>query len=208
MLRSLVGSEMCIRDRYGELLRGRMGNKSGAMQPQSFGALEADMQRATELGGMYDTIQPWRFECDCTPCVRLKPRWKQHVVCWLVRPLEESGTRTKISIKQFYDILAVLEQAQSSSLSVSQIMRSLSDSDSAERECCLCMNNLSNVSLACSHSFCQDCLDNWLQREETCPMCREQSTESESYVMITDEELAMQHADYVHTLTTMLAALK
>lgn len=41
-------------------------------------------------------------------------------------------------------------------------------------------------------------------QEDTCPMCREMSSAEDSYVMITDNELAMQHADYVKTLTDML----
>ena len=39
--------------------------------------------------------------------------------------------------------------------------------------CCICMLNNSNTNLGCNHSFCYDCISNWRQRNNTCPICRQ-----------------------------------
>jgi hypothetical protein len=41
-----------------------------------------------------------------------------------------------------------------------------------EIECPVCQCATCNVSSACSHTFCYDCLNIWYQTNETCPMCR------------------------------------
>eukprot|EP00656_Telonema_subtile_P014148 TRINITY_DN17212_c0_g1_i1.p1 TRINITY_DN17212_c0_g1~~TRINITY_DN17212_c0_g1_i1.p1 ORF type:complete len:185 (+),score=41.69 TRINITY_DN17212_c0_g1_i1:176-730(+) len=184
-----------------------MGNTSPRLQlPSTLEKFDADLQRASKLGENYEAIRP-RFECTCKPCFHLSARWKQHTQCFLLRTVDGHESRTKISLKQFYEILAVLEAAQSSAVRVSELVQDLNDSDAAA-ECCLCMENTSNVSLACSHAFCEECLSEWLAREETCPLCREDSSAEDSYVMISEDELALQHADYVSVLIGMLNKIR
>ncbi len=41
-------------------------------------------------------------------------------------------------------------------------------------ECCICHEAVRKpaIVLECSHIFCEDCLQEWLDRENTCPLCR------------------------------------
>lgn len=39
--------------------------------------------------------------------------------------------------------------------------------------CSICHDELSSpVVLACKHIFCEECVGEWLEREQTCPLCR------------------------------------
>lgn len=42
----------------------------------------------------------------------------------------------------------------------------------ADRECQVCMDSKVQVVLQCSHGFCQTCLDDWMEQNPTCPLCR------------------------------------
>lgn len=43
----------------------------------------------------------------------------------------------------------------------------------APRECPICQDSLrSPIRLVCGHLYCEDCVEEWLARESTCPMCR------------------------------------
>ena len=38
--------------------------------------------------------------------------------------------------------------------------------------CTLCFENVVNMSLPCSHFFCDKCIKTWLIKSESCPLCR------------------------------------
>lgn len=39
--------------------------------------------------------------------------------------------------------------------------------------CCICQDTLSRVELKkCGHQFCKECIFNWLNTHDTCPLCR------------------------------------
>jgi E3 ubiquitin-protein ligase RNFT1 len=43
----------------------------------------------------------------------------------------------------------------------------------APRECAICQDDVRNpLRLICGHIFCEDCVEEWLARESSCPMCR------------------------------------
>ena len=41
----------------------------------------------------------------------------------------------------------------------------------SNEECPICYNNICNVSTECKHKFCQNCIDKWLEKNITCPIC-------------------------------------
>ena len=39
-------------------------------------------------------------------------------------------------------------------------------------ECGVCYDIKSLIKMNCSHSFCSDCISEWIKKSNTCPMCR------------------------------------
>jgi hypothetical protein len=42
-------------------------------------------------------------------------------------------------------------------------------------DCPICQDNMTGkkvLCLPCKHRFCRDCMEEWLSRKDTCPMCR------------------------------------
>ena len=50
----------------------------------------------------------------------------------------------------------------------------LNDSVILENECSICLKKYNNdkVYLNCNHSFHRECINNWKERNDTCPICR------------------------------------
>ncbi|XP_033752080.1 RING finger protein 141-like [Pecten maximus] len=46
------------------------------------------------------------------------------------------------------------------------------EGDTEDTECCICMENKSEIILACNHKFCESCIDQWNDSSRTCPICR------------------------------------
>ena len=67
--------------------------------------------------------------------------------------------------------------------------------DSEEKiECSICLENKELVATNCNHSFCENCLIEWLQKNENCPLCREKidyftDTQTKTKVLILKNEL-------------------
>ena len=43
----------------------------------------------------------------------------------------------------------------------------------ARKTCCICMSNPTTALTKCMHVFCHTCINAWLQKHESCPMCRQ-----------------------------------
>jgi len=40
-------------------------------------------------------------------------------------------------------------------------------------DCIICMCEMEHkITTSCGHSFCKDCITNWCQENENCPLCR------------------------------------
>jgi hypothetical protein len=40
-------------------------------------------------------------------------------------------------------------------------------------KCCICMNESTNYTIDCGHSFCKLCIITWCKTSLTCPICKQ-----------------------------------
>jgi len=40
--------------------------------------------------------------------------------------------------------------------------------------CPICLTNSDVVSTSCTHTFCNDCIEQWLNQHSSCPICRQE----------------------------------
>jgi hypothetical protein len=60
-------------------------------------------------------------------------------------------------------------------------------SDDELSECCICMDRRAEIALSeCNHAFCNQCLEEWTQRNQSCPVCRQHaSKDSDVWILTT-----------------------
>jgi hypothetical protein len=49
--------------------------------------------------------------------------------------------------------------------------------------CCICMEDKTNVILACTHNFCETCIKEWNITSQTCPICRKKSNDDDCFIL-------------------------
>ena len=81
-----------------------------------------------------------------------------------------------ITIENFYKYFNMLMNSKSAFLAA-QINESFQKGESNLGEdesgfCPICSDNKVNLSLPCSHFFCEKCIKSWLLKSDTCPLCR------------------------------------
>ncbi|OWF42947.1 RING finger protein 141-like [Mizuhopecten yessoensis] len=59
--------------------------------------------------------------------------------------------------------------------------------DAEEMECCICMENKSEIILGCSHKFCESCIDQWNVTSRTCPICRAKVRSTDDTWVLTEK---------------------
>merc|ERR1719203_666355 len=88
--------------------------------------------------------------------------------------------------QQFYYLFLFIDDNMHAVVGESQKrkqQRNLMLGDELENECCICMEKNHDVVLACSHAFCRNCIENWTEKDATCPMCRAQVNQKEEFVV-------------------------
>ena len=50
--------------------------------------------------------------------------------------------------------------------------------------CCICLDRDIERILTCFHAYCRPCIDDWKQRDPSCPMCRENENGRGSFDLI------------------------
>lgn len=130
------------------------------------------------------------------------------------------------SIVQYARLLAVLETSFSRKVSVGSVDLRFADlpanqlwynsdirklvsslyyiSDLSEDLCCVCLDRLPQVSLPCAHSFCPLCIQEWQLRSNSCPLCREESTVDEQWLLEEAPDLTEMERELRMTLTNLL----
>lgn len=64
------------------------------------------------------------------------------------------------------------------------IMMSGSNSEVKDKEvCCICMDAVCSVILACTHGYCENCIKQWQVTSNTCPICRSKAVEKDAFVL-------------------------
>ena len=85
-----------------------------------------------------------------------------------------SGTYFLLKVKEVLRHLArfllVFDAYRKNKLSVG---KSLGPEERTESNCTICHEECKNpVQLECKHTFCEECINEWVEREPSCPICR------------------------------------
>ena len=65
-----------------------------------------------------------------------------------------------------------------------QPTKSLHQCESIDEDiCCICMDSKSNTILACTHSYCENCIREWQVINRQCPVCRCKSGEKDAFIL-------------------------
>lgn len=62
----------------------------------------------------------------------------------------------------------------------------MSEQDSADRECVICMSEEADEILPCTHAFCSACIKKWSLSSRECPICRRECREDQDAWVLTD----------------------
>ena len=50
--------------------------------------------------------------------------------------------------------------------------------------CCICLDRHIETVLTCFHAYCKPCIEDWKQRDPTCPMCRDEGNGRGSFDLL------------------------
>ncbi|OQR78746.1 RING finger protein-like [Tropilaelaps mercedesae] len=70
--------------------------------------------------------------------------------------------------------------------------------------CCVCLERERQISLPCAHSFCPSCIHEWQLRSNSCPLCREESTVEEQWILEDGPDLTEMDKELRTTLVNLL----
>ncbi|XKL61224.1 hypothetical protein PGB90_008281 [Kerria lacca] len=54
-----------------------------------------------------------------------------------------------------------------------KVSLTINDNCQESTECCICLERKQEITLPCTHSYCQQCITLWNVNNNTCPVCRE-----------------------------------
>ncbi|PRP88832.1 hypothetical protein PROFUN_00300 [Planoprotostelium fungivorum] len=92
----------------------------------------------------------------------------------------DGRTKKILSLKQFsifyVQLLEMMKSSQDPSMRTSGCQEIVETTLSADNDtdCIICFEKKADIALQCTHAFCSDCLKEWKQRSQTCPVCRAQ----------------------------------
>ncbi|XP_060531454.1 RING finger protein 141-like [Cylas formicarius] len=76
--------------------------------------------------------------------------------------------------------------SNSEKLNISKILDNINESSNSHssEECCICFERKQELTLPCAHSYCLQCIEEWNEAHDTCPICRERlQSRDESWII-------------------------
>ncbi|XP_003741161.1 RING finger protein 141 [Galendromus occidentalis] len=113
----------------------------------------------------------------------------------------------EINLRQFITVYHnVMMSKQLSNVPLAPPPRSRNSSDPSTDDdlCCVCLDRLPQVSLPCAHSFCPNCIQEWQLRSNSCPLCREESSVDEQWLLEEAPDLTEMERELRITLANLL----
>lgn len=92
---------------------------------------------------------------------------------------EVKGVKMKVIIKRKYINLSEFVRSNVADLSFNRDIENIIDADNFK--CGICLQLFSDpTTLSCNHTFCRSCINNWKNKNNTCPLCRKYITDYKS----------------------------
>jgi len=197
----------------------------------TYDELAANVQQANSLAAQYTDSKNRKLEFTLYPPStdgQPPPFWRGRATI-VVSKVPQTKRRSHgsqleqkpLDIKQFYKLFELMNSHSNSKESggsgsgnglrkpsveeARQTLKTLEADAKVDSECPICLERPTEVALPeCNHAFCQQCLDDWMSRSDTCPYCRQLADGSDDVWVLTQnlskQDLGTYFSDYLDQL--------
>lgn len=124
----------------------------------------------------------------------------------LKHPVKLGEEQRLLNYRQFYRFyFRMREYGSIDDVTKDEIRSSVTINEFDENECVICMESRAQIALNCNHAFCERCLQQWKQRSDTCPVCRQLNSTDENDVWVltgepSTEDLANYFSEFLDSI--------